>query len=174
MNLLTKLWNLHLSDIAVKIRPTKREDRESIVDILRRTGNFLNDEIKIAEELLDSYFADSLESGYWTYTAELDKVVGYICYGPTPLTSGTFDIYWIAVDPEVQGKHVGTKLLSFAEDDIVRHNGRLITVYTSSQEKYRNTRAFYLRRGYREGCRIRDYYKPGDDLVIYVKLTLED
>jgi len=163
-----------LNDSAVKIRPTKREDRDHIINILRRTSNFTDEEIKVAVELLDSYFANSLDSGYWTYTAELDKVVGYICYGPTPMTSGTFDIYWIAVDPIVQGKHIGTKLLSFAEEDIVRHNGRLITIYTSSQERYGNTKAFYSRRGYREGCRVRDYYKPGDDLVIYVKLTLED
>ncbi|MGC8652883.1 MAG: GNAT family N-acetyltransferase [Candidatus Kryptoniota bacterium] len=163
-----------MRDSTVKIRPAKKEDRDQIVGILRRTGNFTEEEIRIAEELLDAYFASSTESGYWTYTAELNKIVGYICYGPTPLTSGTFDIYWIAVDPDVQGKHIGTELLSFAEDDIVHHNGRLITVYTSSQEKYRNTRAFYSRRGYREGCRIKDYYKPGDDLVIYVKLTLED
>jgi len=90
------------------------------------------------------------------------------------LTDGTYDVYWIAVDPDMQGQGIGSELLNFAEDDILRHKGRLITIYTSSQEKYTPTRDFYLKRGYDEGARIRDYYRPGDDLVVYVKQISED
>jgi len=158
----------------VKITPTTRGEHQAIMDILKRTDHFTPDELLIADELLNSYFDKSVESGYWTYTATTDRVAGYVCFGPTPLTAGTFDIYWIAVDPELQGSHIGTDLLLFAEDDIARHGGRLITVYTSSQEKYTSTRSFYLKRGYREGARIHDYYRPGDDLVIYVKQISED
>jgi ribosomal protein S18 acetylase RimI-like enzyme len=156
------------------IRPTVREDYKSILEILKRTDNFTAEEIKIADELLNSYFTQSFESGYWTYTAADDKIAGYICYGPTPLTDGTYDVYWIAVDPALQGKGIGSDLLNFAEEDISRHKGRLITIYTSSQEKYSPTRDFYLKRGYHEGSRIRGYYRPGDDLVIYVKQISED
>ncbi len=158
----------------VRIRPTVREDHAPILDILKRTDYFTEAEVEIADELLNSYFDKSLDSGYWTYTAVTDNVAGYVCYGPTPLTDGTYDIYWIAVDPEQQGKKIGTELLSFAEHDIMNHKGRLITVYTSSQEKYLSTRSFYLKRDYHEGCRIKDYYRPGDDLVVYVKQISED
>jgi len=158
----------------VRIRPTIREDYDAIIEVLKKTDHFTDGEIKIADELLNSYFNQSIESGYWTYTALTDRVAGYICYGPTPLTVGTYDIYWIAVDPAVQGQNIGTELLSFAEDDIMKNRGRLITVYTSSQEKYISTRNFYVKRGYREGARIRDYYRPADDLVIYVKQISED
>lgn len=158
----------------VRIRLTLREDYNSIIDILKRTGHFTGEEIEIADELLNSYFDLSLESGYWTFTAVDEIVAGYVCYGPTPLTTGTYDIYWIAVDPDLQGRKIGTELLAFAEDDILKHKGRLITVYTSSQEKYSSTRIFYVKRGYQEGARIRDYYRPGDDLVIYVKQISED
>jgi len=158
----------------IKIRPTLPEDHDQILQILKRTDYFTSEEIEIADELLNSYFDHSLESGYWTYTALTDKVAGYVCYGPTPLTDGTYDIYWIAVDPDVQGRKIGTELLRFAEEDIAKHKGRLITVYTSSQEKYSSTRSFYLKRGYHEGARIRNYYRLGDDLVIYVKQISED
>ncbi len=157
-----------------RIRPTVREDHSRILDILKRTEYFTEAEVAIADELLNEYFNKSLESGYWTYTSESDGVAGYVCYGPTPLTDGTYDIYWIAVDPDQQGKKIGTELLNFAENDIAGHNGRLITVYTSSQEKYLSTRSFYLKRGYHEGCRIKDYYRRGDDLVVYVKQISED
>jgi ribosomal protein S18 acetylase RimI-like enzyme len=157
-----------------RISPTVREDQAPILDILKRTDYFTEAEVEIADELLNSYFDQSLDSGYWTYTAFTDRVAGYVCYGPTPMTEGTYDIYWIAVDPEQQGKKIGTELLSFAESDIAKHKGRLITVSTSSQEKYGSTRSFYLKRGYHEGCRIKDYYRPGDDLVVYVKQISED
>ncbi len=158
----------------VKIRPTIREDYNSIVNILKRTDHFTAEEIEVADELLNSYFDLSSQSGYWTFTAVDEKVAGYVCYGPTPLTVGTYDIYWIAVDPELQGRRIGTELLTFAENDILRHKGRLITLYTSSQDKYSSTRVFYVKRGYREAARIGGYYRPGDDLVIYVKQISED
>jgi ribosomal protein S18 acetylase RimI-like enzyme len=168
------LSNQPLRDGLVRIRPTIQEDYNSILEILRETNNFTAEEIKVADELLNSYFTHSLESGYWTYTAVNNKVAGYICYGPTPLTDGTYDVYWIAVDPTLQGQGIGTELMDFAEDDISRRKGRLITIYTSSQEKYSQTRSFYLGRDYHEGARIRDYYRLGDDLVVYVKQISED
>jgi len=158
----------------VKIRSTVHEDHDSILGILKGTNNFTPEEVKIADELLNSYFNQSLDSGYWTYTAVDTKIVGYICYGPTPLTHGTYDIYWIAVDPAIQNRGIGSELLNFAENDILMHKGRLITINTSSQERYSSTRSFYLKRGYHEGARINDYYRTGDDLVIYVKQISED
>ena len=108
----------------VSIRPTTREDYSSIIDILKRTDHFTAEEIDIADELLNSYFNLSAESGYWTFTAVDERVVGYVCYGPTPLTVGTYDIYWIAVDPEVQGRRIGTELLTFAEWQFVDGGGQ--------------------------------------------------
>ncbi len=156
------------------IRKTVREDHDQIITILKKTGYFTAEEVDVADELLNSYFEQSTESGYWTYTAVDGKVAGYICYGPAPMTDGTYDIYWIAVDPDFQRRHIGSELVKFAERDIASHKGRLITISTSSQEMYGSTRNFYLRQGYLEGARIRDYYRPGDDLVIYVKLISED
>jgi hypothetical protein len=45
----------------------------------------------------------------------------------------------------------------------------LVVAETSSQPKYEKTRRFYLTRGYAELARIRDYYRRGDDLVVYGK-----
>lgn len=112
------MFNQHSREDLVKIRPTIREDYNSIVNILKRTDHFTAEEIEVADELLNSYFDLSSQSGYWTFTAVDEKVAGYVCYGPTPLTVGTYDIYWIAVDPELQGRRIGTESLTFAENDI--------------------------------------------------------
>lgn len=97
------------------------------------------------------------------------KVVGYTCYGPTPMTDGTFDLYWIASDPQVRGQGVGAALVSAMEGDIRRRKGRLIRIETSAMEAYGPTRGFYASMQYREEARFRDFYRQDEDLIILAK-----
>lgn len=97
------------------------------------------------------------------------KVVGYVCYGPTPMTEGTYDLYWIASDPSVRGKGVGGALVSAMEGDLRGRKARLVRVETSAMEAYGPTRGFYAAMKYTEEARVRDFYKPGDDLIILSK-----
>jgi ribosomal protein S18 acetylase RimI-like enzyme len=126
--------------------------------------------VAVAGEVIDSYLADLAGSGYNTLVAkDGPDIIGYICYGPTPLTEGTWDIYWMAVSAEKQGKGVGGVLLDYAEDRIRQAKGRLIIIETSSQPSYEKTRHFYLGHGYEViGC-LPDFYAPGDDKVILQK-----
>ncbi len=94
---------------------------------------------------------------------------GYACYGPTPGTVGTFDLYWIAVHPSAQGTGGGRQLLREVEDRVTAEGGRMLIVETSSRADYEGTRRFYDRGGYREGARVRDFYAPQDDRVIYTR-----
>ncbi|EPX65039.1 Histone acetyltransferase HPA2 [Cystobacter fuscus DSM 2262] len=96
-------------------------------------------------------------------------LVGYVCYGPTPMTEGTYDLYWIASDPEVRGQGVGASLVSGMEADLRRRTARIIRVETSATEAYGPTRGFYASMKYMEEARIRDFYKVGDDLIILTK-----
>jgi ribosomal protein S18 acetylase RimI-like enzyme len=96
-------------------------------------------------------------------------LVGYICYGPTPMTDGTFDLYWIAAAPEVRGQGIGAALVSAMEGEIRRRNGRLVRVETSAMEAYGPTRGFYRSMQYMEEARFRDFYKVGEDLIILSK-----
>jgi len=120
----------------------------------------------VAEEVIDSYLADPQGSGYNVLVAGDSAVDGYICYGPTPLTEGTWDIYWIAVSPSEKGMGVGSALLSYAEDKIKEAGGRLIVIETSSQAGYERTRRFYQKHAYETIAQITDFYAPGDDKII--------
>lgn len=154
----------------MSIRALRREDKEPLRRLLTATEVFSDDEVGIALELIDTVLDRSGQKDYIINTCEEEgKVLGYYCVGPTPATTGTFDLYWIAVDPAVQGKGIGKQLNDHAEALIKSLGGRLIIVETSSQPRYERTREFYVRRGYAEMARIRDYYKPGDDLVVYGK-----
>jgi ribosomal protein S18 acetylase RimI-like enzyme len=154
----------------VTIRDITPEDRDAINSILIETQMFTNDEIAVALELTDAVLFNKTQKDYIIHIAELEgKTVGYICYGPTPVTVGTYDIYWIAVAPHIQKRGVGRKLVSYVEDEIASKNGRLIIIETSSQHKYEPTRNFYIRTHYTMEARIKDFYSEGDDRLIYVK-----
>lgn len=149
------------------LRNLTAADRGRIEEISRAVGIFHPDEILVALEVFDGAVAGSPD--YLALGAEHDgRLVGWICWGPTPCTLGTFDLYWMAVDPALQGGGVGTALLHAMESHLVGL-ARLIVVETAGRADYAATRAFYQARGYRVASRIPDFYAPGDDQVVYVK-----
>lgn len=97
------------------------------------------------------------------------RVLGYVCFGTTPLTTGTYDLYWIAVDPTLHGGGIGTLLVDAVLATMRADGGRLLLIETSSRADYANTRAFYERAGLTIEARVRDFYSPGDDRLIYAK-----
>jgi ribosomal protein S18 acetylase RimI-like enzyme len=154
----------------IEVRPMIARDKSAIIDMLRDMPEFKPPEVVVAEEVLDDYLRDSTRSGYHVFIAEIDSlVVGYICYGPTPLTEGTWDIYWLAVAPTQQSRGIGKSLLSFAEANIKETMGRIILIETSSRPEYEATARFYRTQGYELTCRIADFYTPGDDKLILIK-----
>jgi ribosomal protein S18 acetylase RimI-like enzyme len=152
------------------VRRATSKDKPAIMSILNNAPEFRPAEIGIAEELIDSHLADPVGSGYDILVAEVDsEVAGYICWGPTPLTEGTWDIYWIAVATGKQREGIGTALLKSAEDRIRQNNGRLIFIETSSKPEYEDARRFYISNNYKLICQIADFYAPGDDKLIFRK-----
>jgi ribosomal protein S18 acetylase RimI-like enzyme len=157
----------------VHIRPLEPRDRARILEVVTATGNFTAAEIAIAMEVVDEALADPAfpRGDYRAYVAEDGggRVAGYECHGPTPLTEGTYDLYWIAVDPAYQGGGYGRALLAFAEADVRATAGRLLLIETSSQESYNATIRFYEKSGYPLVARIKGFYRPGDDKLIFAK-----
>ena len=142
-------------------------DRERIEEITRAVGVFRADEVPVALEVFDGAVGGSPD--YLALGAELDgRLVGWICWGPTPCTLATFDLYWMAVDPAVQGAGVGSALVIEMERRLAGI-ARLVVVETAGRPDYAPTRAFYQARGYRAAAVIPDFYAPGDDQVVYVK-----
>ena len=153
----------------IGLRWTVSEDRSAIVDILRDTGFFRPDEIAIGTEVLDEALVHGATGHYQSYTALHDgQVVGWVCFGPTPCTLGTFDVYWIAVTPKVQGRGIGRALTEHSERLIAERGGRLVIIETSGREVYEPTRGFYLKLGYHEQAHLPDFYAPGDAKTVYV------
>jgi len=140
------------------------------MEILKDTPEFKPSEVVVAEEVIDDCLNDPVNSGYHILVAEDGSAIaGYICYGPTPLTDGTWDIYWEAVAQEKRGQGIGSALMKAAEEEIRKAEGRLAIIETSSTPAYEKTRRFYLGVGYEIIARIPDFYSPGDDKLILQK-----
>jgi ribosomal protein S18 acetylase RimI-like enzyme len=156
--------------VKAQIRPMTLEDKPSVMRMLRDMPEFRAAEVLVAEEVIDSYLSDPLKSGYHILVAETESsIAGYICYGPTPLTEGTWDIYWLAVSPERQRQGIGKNLIAFAEAAILQSKGRMAIIETSSLPIYKPAIHFYSRRGYELGCRIADFCAAGDDKLVLIK-----
>jgi ribosomal protein S18 acetylase RimI-like enzyme len=154
--------------VSCSLRPVGRAQRARLEQLTAATGLFRPDEVAIAVELLDEALAGDGDYRFLGAYAG-DDLAGYACWGPTPGTTGTFDLYWIVVDPKWQGRHIGSELLQAVEQQLMTDDGRLVIVETSSRAEYAPTRAFYERRGYARAALIPGYYAAGDDLVIYRK-----
>lgn len=154
----------------IPIRALRPGDLEGILGLARRTGVFTSEEVAVVRELVEVELNNPRQKDYRSLVAEVDgHVVGFVCYGPAPMTEGTYDLYWIFVHPSYQGRAVGRALLEEAETAIQRSKGRLLTVDTSSTESYSAARRFYERRGFRQVAEVRDYYRVGDSRLTYVK-----
>ena len=97
-------------------------------------------------------------------------VAGYACFGPIACTTASYDLFWIAVHPDFQGRGLGRRLLSQAERLIREAGGRRIYVETSQRAQYDSTRAFYESTGYRLESVLPDFYAPGDGKAVYCKV----
>lgn len=153
------------------VRPFAKEDIQPLKEILVATGVFKKEEIDVAVELMEIVIEEPDQRDYLMFTGvdEEKTILGYYCVGPTPLTETTYDLYWMAVDVRLHGRGVGRELMEHCFDMVASRGGKKIIAETSSQESYDRTRAFYVKRGFVEEARIRNYYSPGDDLVIYTK-----
>ncbi len=158
------------------IREFQKQDIEPLTKILTDTEMFRKDEIDVAVELMEIVIEEPEQKDYImrTYVDKENVVRGYYCVGSTPMTEGTFDLYWIAVDPGLHRRGIGQELLGHCETTLKSMAGRLIVVETSSLPKYKPTRIFYEKQKYHETARIRNYYSAGDDLVIYTKQLKEN
>ncbi len=147
------------------------EDRQAVREIVCSTGFFNAAEIDVADELVRERLQAGPASGYFFLFLERQgQLIGYACYGPIPATTGSFDLYWIAVHRAWQGRGFGRAILQEAERRIRQAGGRRIYIETSGRTQYEPTRRFYERCGYRCEARLPDFYAPGDDKLIYVKL----
>ncbi|NUN48255.1 MAG: GNAT family N-acetyltransferase [Candidatus Brocadiae bacterium] len=154
----------------LSLRALCAADRNGILRLLESAGNFSAAEIAVGMELVDHALARPGQADYRFVVAEDGSgIAGYACWGLASLSDGTWDLYWIAVSPDRQGRGFGRQITEHCEADVRREGGRCLLIETSSRAGYEGTLAFYRSLGYEVLARLKDYYTTGDDKVILGK-----
>ena len=98
------------------------------------------------------------------------EVAGFIIFGRISFTEYSWDIYWLLVGKKFQGMGLGKKLLVRVEKFVLeRGRSSILKVETSTGKEYSHARNLYTRHGYKEMGIIPDFYKEGDNLIVYYK-----
>jgi ribosomal protein S18 acetylase RimI-like enzyme len=148
------------------IRVIGSPDLPRLTAIIGRTGLF-------PPNLLGGMAADHLggkdTDEIWLTCDEGGPVAILFC-APEKLTDGTYNLLLIAVDPDRQQQGVGRKLFQELERRLFANGGRMLLVETSGLGEFEGTRNFYRSLGFSEEARIRDFYKAGEDKIVYRKI----
>lgn len=154
---------------AFRYEPCMR-DPGHIRELVSATGHFSAAEVDIAVELVEERLVKGPASGYeFVFLDDGGSLIAYACYGEIPCTVGSYDLYWIAVDPSRQGQGLGRLVMQEVERLVKVRGGRRLYADTSGRAQYAATRSFYERSGFMEEARLRDFYTVGDDKVVFGK-----
>jgi GNAT superfamily N-acetyltransferase len=157
-------------EAAADIAATRPDEAEAILKITADVGAFNDTEVETVRELLADYYDSPIESGYYFLSyREHDRVLGYLCWGPRELSDGAYDLYWICVSPEAQGKGAGVALMQRFEQEVRLRSGTWLIIETSSTQPYAPARRLYERSGYEKSMELADFYHPGDSLIVYTR-----
>ncbi len=155
----------------ITIQAPRRADAHAILDVACGSGVFSDQEVAVLGELLAEHFGYGADcSGYHFLIARnAHDLLGFACYGPRPMTQGTFDLYWLTVAPRALRQGIGAALVNRVAERLRRVRGRLLIAETSGLPAYLPAREFYNRHAFRAVATIPDFYAPGDDLVLFVR-----
>lgn len=152
-------------------RALEPADRPRLDALLRRVAAFTDDERAVALELVDHQLANPSSDDYRFILAFADEdaetLAGYLCFGRTPMTAATYDLYWLATAPEFSRSGVARGLVGAMERAIVDAGGGIVRVETGSREGHGAAVRFYDAVGFHRAATIEDFYAPGDDLIVF-------
>ena len=146
-------------------------DGECLLGLARSITLFEESDFETIEELWTEFATKGDEASWYHFLVSRngDEMLGFACYGQRPLTEGTYDLYWIGVSQRQQSRGIGKALIAEVENRVREKGGRILIAETAGKPEFEPTRRFYLSAGYELEARIRDFYMPGDDLVIFTK-----
>ncbi|MEM6295178.1 MAG: N-acetyltransferase [Myxococcota bacterium] len=155
------------------IRRPKPDDVDAIKRLAIAAKMFDEESVGFFDDILAGFFDGTAQGHAWLVVPGFDgELLAGAYYAPEPFADRMWNLYFLAVDPKAQGQGLGQRLIEHVETTLRGHGedvARTLIVETSSTDQYADTRAFYARRGFVEEARIRQYYGPEDDKVVFWK-----
>ncbi len=151
------------------IRLATPDEIPELIALAEATGLFEPEQLDELTQMLRQYFSNTKESSDLWFTYWENKPVAVAYVAPERMTQATWNLYLIAVHPDHQRKGYGKALLQYVEQILVSRGERILLVETSGTDEFAYVRAFYRNNGYEEEARIREFYAPGVDKVVFRK-----
>jgi ribosomal protein S18 acetylase RimI-like enzyme len=86
------------------------------------------------------------------------------------MTEAAYDLYWLVVAQDARGRGIGAGLSTAVEEELKQRGARIVRVETSSLEGQGGARRFYEKTGFKLAGAIANFYKEGDDLLVFAKV----
>ncbi len=147
------------------LQEMRESDVEGVATVLDSTGLF---PASLIGEMAEPYFQKDAPH-HWLVASEGGRVLGFTYAAPERFTAGTINLLAIAVHRSDQRRGVGQALVRGLEERLRGRGQRILIVETSGLEDYASARAFYAGLGFAQEARIRDFYRDGEDKIIFWK-----
>lgn len=148
------------------LRAAERGDAAEIAALAEEAELFPAD---MLEPMMAPYFSGSADDRWCVAVDSFGAVVGFGFCELERLTEGTWNLLAIGVRGSQRGTGVGRQLMEYVEQDLRAVGGRLLIVETLGTAAFAGTRRFYVQVGYVEEARVRDFYEPGGDKIVFWK-----
>jgi ribosomal protein S18 acetylase RimI-like enzyme len=119
--------------------------------------------------MMNDFFTNPESADRWLTVNLDDATVGIVYYAPERLTEGTYNLYLIAVHKDYHAQGLGSQIMAHVETILRNEGNRVLIVETSGLPEFELTRKFYDKCGYDREAVIRDFYKEGEDKVVFWK-----
>ncbi len=149
-----------------KIRAVTQDDVEGLKKVVDSSELFPSEYL---DDMISDYLinADTQDIWFAHFDGTTPNAIGYCV--PEKLTDGTYNLLAIGVSQSAQRNVLATAMMQYIEQVLRRMGGRILIVETSSDDAQIGARKFYQKIGYTQMAVITDFWKDGEDKIVFWK-----
>jgi ribosomal protein S18 acetylase RimI-like enzyme len=149
-----------------KIKAVTKSDIDGLKKVVDSSELFPSEYLG---EMISDYFNNPATQDLWFTYMDNDKqlAIGYCV--PEKLTDGTYNLLAIGVSQDAQRNGIASQMMNYIEQLLKQKDGRILIVETSSDDAQIGARNFYNKIGYTQAAVIKDFWKDGEDKIVFWK-----
>lgn len=149
-----------------KIRAVTSTDIEGLKKVADSSGLFPSEYL---DEMISDYFNNPDTQDIWFTYIDGSKTVAIGYCVQEKFTDGTYNLLAIGVSEDSQRKGIASEMMKYIEQLVKHKDGRVLIVETSTDDAQIGARKFYKQIGYTQEAVIRDFWKDGEDKIVFWK-----
>ncbi len=149
-----------------KIKAVTKSDIDGLKKVVDSSELFPSDYL---DEMISDYFNNPETQDIWFTYIDKNKQVAIGYCVPEKLTDGTYNLLAIGVSHDAQRTGIASQMMNYIEQLLKEKDGRILIVETSSDDAQIGARSFYKKIGYTQAAVIKDFWKDGEDKIIFWK-----